>query len=372
MMIHYTLGIRQKELKCKLTMAFQINRNIAIRGISACVPSFKEDNKQISLFSDSEESDKFIEATGVEFRRMVKNSGICTSDMCYHSSVKLMEEIGWKPEEIDCLIFVSQTPDYILPATSCILQDRLKFSNDCYALDISLGCSGWVYGLSVITSLLSAGKMKKGLLLTGDTTTVTKSPTDKSTYPLFGDAGTATAVEFDLTAEPMMFHFGTDGKGYEAIMIPDGGFRNIVNKKSFKEEEIEPGIIRNRLQSILNGPAVFTFGISKAPKSVNTILEHFGTEKEKIDYFIFHQANFFMNEKIRTKLKIAPEKVPYSLREYGNTSSASIPLTMVTQLRSQIRSRKIKILACAFGVGLSWASVILDLKEIKSPDLIEI
>lgn len=352
-------------------MAFQIIRNVSVRGISACVPTFIEDNKKIPLFQNQEESEKFIDATGIEFRHMVKNSGVCTSDMCYSGSVKLLEEIGWKPEEIDCLIFVSQTPDYILPATACILQGRLGLSTDCYSLDISLGCSGWIYGLSVIASLISGGTMKKGLLLAGDTTTVTKSPKDKSTYPLFGDAGTVTAVEYDQNAEPLMFNFGTDGKGYEAIMIPDGGFRNFVNVRSFENEEIEPGIIRNRLQSILNGPAVFTFGISKAPKSVVSILEHFGIEKEKIDYFIFHQANLFMNEKIRMKLKIDKDKVPYSLKYYGNTSSASIPLTIVTQLKSELISSK-KLLACAFGVGLSWASVIFDINDLKCPDLIEI
>jgi 3-oxoacyl-[acyl-carrier-protein] synthase-3 len=351
-------------------MAFQILKNVALRGISACVPKFTEDNKKIPLFQNQVESAKFIEATGVEFRHMVKNSGICTSDMCYSASLKLLEEVNWKPEEIDCLIFVSQTPDYILPATACILQERLKLSSECYALDISLGCSGWVYGLSVIASLISGGTMKKGLLLAGDTTTVTKSPKDKSTYPLFGDAGTATAVEFDPNSEPLMFNFGTDGKGHEAIMIPDGGFRNFFNERSFEEVEIEPGIIRNRLQSILNGPAVFTFGISKAPKSVNAILEHFGIKKEDIDYFIFHQANQFMNEKIRAKLKIEPEKVPYSLGEYGNTSSASIPLTIVTKIRSDLKNKK--LLACAFGVGLSWASVIFNTNDLKCPCLIEI
>jgi 3-oxoacyl-[acyl-carrier-protein] synthase III len=351
-------------------MAFQIIRNVSIKGISACVPSYIEDNNNIPLFTNREESDKFIESTGIEFRRMVKDSGICTSDMCYSSSLKLLEVLGWKPEEIDCLIFVSQTPDYILPATACILQERLKLSTDCYALDISLGCSGWVYGLSVISALISGGTMKKGLLLAGDTTTVTKSPKDKSTYPLFGDAGTATAIEFEPDAGPFMFNFGTDGKGHEAIIIPDGGFRNFFNERSFEDMEIEPGIIRNRLQSILNGPAVFTFGISKAPKSVNSILEHFGVDKKDIDYFVFHQANLFMNEKIRMKLKIEPEKVPYSLRDYGNTSSASIPLTIVTHKQSCLNHRR--LLACAFGVGLSWASVIFSLNDTKCPDIIEI
>lgn len=352
-------------------MAFQVITNVSIKGISACVPSLKEDNKNLKIFQNFGESEKFIETTGVEYRRIVKKSGICTSDLCYMSSVKLMDELGWKREDIDCLIFVSQTPDYILPATACILQERLKLTNECYALDISLGCSGWVYGLSVIASLISGGTMKKGLLLAGDTTTVTKSPKDKSTYPLFGDAGTATAVEFDCNARPLRFHFGTDGKGYEAIMIPDGGFRNFFNERSFDEKEIEPGIVRNRLQSILNGPAVFTFGLSRAPKSVNALLEHFGINREDIDYFIFHQANLFMNERIRMKLKIEPEKVPYSLREYGNTSSASIPLTIVTQFREKQHRYK-NLLVCAFGVGLSWASAVLETGDLYCPDLTEI
>ena len=353
-------------------MAFQLIQNVAIRGISACVPKLKEHNEMLEIFTNKEEAERFIDATGVKTRHLVKNSGICTSDLCYNAAIKLLKELKWERDEIDCLIFVSQTPDYILPATSCILQQRLELSTDCYAMDISLGCSGWVYGLSTIASLISGGTMKKGLLLAGDTTSITKSARDKSTYPLFGDAGTATAVEFSETAEPMMFHLGTDGKGYEAIMIPDGGFRNFFNEKSFIEEEIDPGIFRHKLHSILNGPAVFTFGISKAPKSVRAVLEYFKIDIDDIDHFIFHQANFFMNEKIRTKLKIEPEKVPYSLAEYGNTSSASIPLTMVCQLSEELIAGPKHLLACAFGVGLSWASVIFKGSNIKCPGICEI
>lgn len=353
-------------------MAFQLIQKVVIRGISACIPSNKEDNINLTLFNSREEAEKFIETTGVSFRHLVKDSGLCTSDLCYKAAIELMAQLGWKPEEIDCLIFVSQTPDYILPATSCILQDRLGLSTDCYAMDISLGCSGWVYGLSVIATLIAEGTMKKGLLLVGDTTSVTKSPKDKSTYPLFGDAGTATAIEYDMRAGKMMFNFGTDGKGYDAIMIPDGGFRSFFSKDSFREQEVEPGIIRHRLHSVLNGPAVFTFGISKAPKSVNALIDHFGLSKEEIDYFVFHQANLFMNEKIRAKLKIEPDKVPYSLDEYGNTSSASIPLTIVKRIASELQDKKRKILACAFGVGLSWASVIFDVSGLSCPRIIEI
>ena len=270
------------------------------------------------------------------------------------------------------MIFVSQTPDYILPATACVLHGRLGLSMNCFAMDISLGCSGWVYGLSVIASLIAGGSMKKGLLLVGDTTSVTKSPKDKSAYPLFGDAGTATAIEFDKDVEKMLFNFGTDGKDYDAIIIPDGGFRNFFSQDSFTEEEIESGIIRHRLHSILNGPAVFTFGITKAPRSVKTLLENYNKSLEEIDYFVFHQANLFMNEKIRKKLKIEPEKVPYCLDEYGNTSSASIPLTINTRLNNGLKSDKRKVLACAFGVGLSWASVLFETSDLICPEIIEL
>ncbi len=351
-------------------MAFKEISNIAIQGIAACVPEHREDNKALSIFHNIEESRKFIESTGVEYRHIVKDSGFCTSDLCYEAAKRLLDELCWSPDEIDCLIFVSQTPDYILPATSCIIQNRLNITTNCYSMDISLGCSGWVYGLSVIASLLDGSTMCKGLLLAGDTTSVTKSPKDKSTYPLFGDAGTATAVEFKVGLKPMMFNFGTDGGGFEAIIIPDGGFRNVVSPESFLEEIIEPGIIRNRLQSIMNGPAVFTFGISKAPRSVNALLDNYKLDKESIDYYFFHQANLFMNEKIRIKLGIEAKKVPYSHREFGNTSSASIPLTMVTQVGSKLANKK--LLACAFGVGLSWASVVVDTESIVCPDLIKI
>jgi 3-oxoacyl-[acyl-carrier-protein] synthase III len=353
-------------------MSFISVNNISIRGLSACVPANEEQNRTLELFSNSEEAEKFINTTGVESRHIVGSSGICTSDLCYEAAVRLLKDLNWNPEDIGCLIFVSQTPDYILPATSCILQSRLGLPNDVFALDISLGCSGWVYGLSVISKLMAGGEIKRGLLLAGDTTSVTKSRKDKSTYPLFGDAGTATAIEFIEGATPVFCQTGTDGRGYEAIMIPDGGFRNFTKPSSFIESEVEPGIIRNRLQSVLNGPAVFTFGLSRAPQSINALAGHFNLDLNKVDYFIFHQANMFMNEKIRAKLKIPPEKAPYSLKRFGNTSSASIPLTIVTEIGDKVRTGKKQLIVCAFGVGLSWATAHLEISEVVCPELIKI
>lgn len=352
-------------------MAILHTKDVTIKGVTACVPKYREDNKQIPIFNSPEDSLRFIETTGIEYRHMVKDTGVTSSDLCYKAAEDLISGLEWSKDEIDCLIFVSQTPDYILPATACVLQHRLGLSQDTYAMDVSLGCSGWVYGLSVISSLLSAGTMKKGLLLVGDTTTVTKSARDKSTYPLFGDAGTATAVVFEEGSKGISFQMGTDGKGSDAIKIPHGGFRNFFTKESLDYEEVEPGIFRNKLQSILDGPSVFTFGITKGPKSVNTLIEHFKIDKEEVDYFVFHQANMIMNEKIRSKLKIESEKVPYSLKEYGNTSSASIPLTIVAGLHNKLADGRKKIITCAFGVGLSWASAFFEVDNIYCHDVIE-
>lgn len=350
-------------------MAFLDIQNVAIRGISACVPKAVDFSRNFSGFTQ-EDAEKFINTTGIEQRRLT-NEATCSSDLCYYASEELLRELSWSKSEVDCLIFVTQTPDYILPATSCILQKKLGLNSDCYTLDISLGCSGWVYGLSVIAALLSSSGLKKGLLLCGDTISKISSLKDKSVYPLFGDAGTATALEFDENSI-LKFHTATDGEGFDSIIVPEGGFRNMTSPTSFEYKEIEEGVSRNGLQLKLEGMDVFSFGISKAPQSVNNLLEHFGLEKDKIDYYIFHQANMFMNENIRKKLKLPKEKVPYSLQEFGNTSSATIPLTMLTQLRDQLATSKKEIVACGFGVGLSWGSVYFTADHIICPKLIEI
>ena len=352
-------------------MAFLSVKNTKIRGIAACVPKLILENKQSPLF-DTESLAAFINGTGVERKRKA-TADTCTSDLCVAAAEQLIKDLQWEKNEIDILIFVSQTPDYVLPATACIIQERLGLSTDCYAMDISLGCSGWVYGLHVISSLLqSLDKKGKALLLVGDTILKFCSESDKSTYPLFGDAGTATALEYKENTGKMYFDMHSDGSGYKTIVIEDGGFRNQVSEDSFKMHHRGEGISSNNLQLILEGMDVFSFGIQRAPQSVNALIEHFQLDKEGMDYFLFHQANMFMNEKIRKKLQIPPEKVPYSLKDFGNTSSATIPLTMVTQLQKDLQSRHLKNVACGFGVGLSWGSVYFETDCITVPDLIEI
>jgi 3-oxoacyl-[acyl-carrier-protein] synthase III len=338
-------------------MAFLDIKNIVVKGIAACVPEQVEDNRTLSLLGTATDIAKFIETTSIVKRHIVGNSGICASDLCVVAAERLIKDLGWNREEIDCLIFVTQTPDYQLPATSCILQHRLNLSTDCFALQISLGCSGWVYGLTTIASLMTNGQFRKGLLLVGDTASLTKSLSDKSTYPLFGDAGTATAIAFEEGAKGIQAHVGTNGEGYDKIIIEDGGYRNPFSADSLKMKEKEPGVSSNKLQTKMNGVDVFIFGITHAPRSMQALAQKFLINLQEVDYFVLHQANKMMTEKIRKKINAAPEKVPYSLDNYGNTSSASIPLTIVTQLKDQLANGKHRLIACGFGVGLSWGSV---------------
>jgi 3-oxoacyl-[acyl-carrier-protein] synthase-3 len=355
-------------------MAFFKIENVKISGISACVPKEIEENNSYPLF-ENEGVKNFIATTGVERKRMSPEN-ICTSDLCVTAAKVLITELQWKKEDISVLVFVTQTPDYILPATSPIMQDRLGLTKGCYTLDISLGCSGWVYGMSVVAGLLKAlfpqDVAAKALLLTGETTSKTSSKEDKSAYPLFGDAGTATALEYGIDVGPMLFGMNSDGSGYKAIIINDGGYRNPISPTSLDKVTRGEGIASNNTQVILEGMDVFSFGIKEAPKSVNALIEYFDLNKDQIDYITFHQANLFMNEQIRKKLKLPSEKVPYSLRDFGNTSSASIPLTFVTQIRDELREKKLSHIACGFGVGLSWGSMYFTTDHIVCPSLVEV
>lgn len=342
--------------------------NINIAGISACVPEGEYNNNNYNWISEKER-ETLIKTIGVEKKRHAKK-GTTTSDLCFVAADNLIKELSWDRSEIDLLIFVSQSRDYIIPATTGLLQDKLSLSKSCIAFDVSLGCSGYVYGLSVIGSMMATGNIRKGLLLTGDISTLNTSYKDKSAFPLFGDAGTATAIELDNNANPMLFNLQTDGSGYDAIIIPDGGIRNFANEEtSFKYEKISEGIFRNKFNIALDGIKVFNFSLREVKPNINKLLQEFEMTTEDIDYFIFHQANKLMNDTIRKQLKIDPEKVPLSLRDYGNTSSASIPLTIVTELANKVKNNELTLLLSGFGVGLSWGSVILHTNNIVCPSI---
>jgi 3-oxoacyl-[acyl-carrier-protein] synthase-3 len=351
-------------------MAFLQIPNIEIKGISACVPKTIIENIKYSGFTD-EEKVNITQATGI-YQHRIADEATCSSDLCFYAAKKLINDLQWDKGLIDCLIFVSQTPDFILPATSCILQDRLGLGKEVIAFDITMGCSGWIYGLQVISSLMSHGFLRRGLLLVGDTTLKFCSSLDKSTFPIFGDAGTVTALEYDNTSQGFKFHSGTDGSGCNSLIIPDGGFRNLVSESSFKMVEIKPGITRNRLNVILDGMNILAFSIKRAPESILNLSDRFKIDLQQVNYFLFHQANLFINERIRNKLNLPIEKVPYSFRNYGNTGPGSIPLTMVSEISESLKNNENNIIACGFGVGLSWGSVQFFTKNIICPEIVEI
>jgi 3-oxoacyl-[acyl-carrier-protein] synthase-3 len=335
----------------------------------SCVP------KQVQKVEDcecltKEEAAKLIETTGISERRIASKE-ICTSDLCIAAANHLIDSLGWSRAEIDALIFVTQTPDYILPATSPILQSRLGLGQHCFTMDISLGCSGYVYGLITLANLMTTGTIKKGLLLVGDTVTKICSPLDKSTFPLFGDAGTASAFSYDKLATPIIGNLRSDGSGFKSIIINDGAFRAPITADSLVVKQISTGISRSNGQLVLEGMDVFSFGITKAPEVIRQLFKEFDLADENVDYYIFHQANMMMNEKIRKKLALAEAKVPYTLSNYGNTSSATIPLTISVKLKHLI-GEKSRLLLCGFGVGLSWGAVYLESDPLLIVDYIEI
>ncbi|MCH5177802.1 MAG: ketoacyl-ACP synthase III [Prevotellaceae bacterium] len=346
-------------------MAFLEFKNVRVAGLAAGVPANIVSNlsAEIQVSEGEYSNDDFVKTTGVYERRFSEHH--TTSDLCYEAAEQLMADLQWRKDEIDALIFVSQNTDYFLPATACILQDRLGLPKECYAEDIVLGCSGWVYGLSTTAALLQGGYIKKALLMCGDAKR--HFPTND---PLFGFAGTITALEYQVGAKSFQFHFGTDGSGYDSIIIPEGGARNPISFDGFKEEEID-GHVYNRFQTRMKGMDVFAFGISTAPKSVKKLAEHFGFDYQTADYFVFHQANMKMNKMIIKKLKLDETKVPSSMYHFGNTSSASIPLTIVTQLKGKIEHQPTKFICCGFGVGLSWGSVSFETDNIIISDLVE-
>ena len=345
-------------------MAFFEFKNVRIAGMSAGVPKRRLCNLDIKDISADYDAATYVEATGVMERRV--DEQLTTSDLCVPAAERLLTDLGWEKDEVEGLIFVSQTADYYLPATACIIQDRLGLSKTCYAMDVALGCSGWVYGLSSLAALMAQGGIRKALLMAGDAKRRVALHD-----PLFGFAGSVTALEYQEGVSGFKFCFGTDGSGFDAIIIPDGGSRNGVSVDSFKKEMVE-GRNYSRLETRMKGMDVFSFGIMTAPESIKKLAKHFDLDYREADYYVLHQANLKMNDMIIRRLKLPPEKFPSCMYHYGNTSSASIPLTMVTQLKDCLKTQPTKLICCGFGVGLSWGTVAFETSQMVISDLVEV
>lgn len=351
-------------------MSFLTIHNVGIVGLSACVPPDIEENLELEIFKDKTEAEKVILSTGIERKRIVRD-GTTASDLSVPAVLKLLNSLNWDPESIDCLLFVSQTRDFTAPITSSILQDRLNLRSDCYCIDLPLGCAGWIYGMSNIASLLSHGDMKRGLLICAETNSTNRSKKDKTVRPLFADAATVTALEYNPNFNPMHFEFGVNGKGYQSVWAKYGGSRFPVSKEALELKEIEPGIFRRGIDMVVNGMDVFSFAIKNPPISLQNLISHFKINIDEIDFLFLHQSNHYIDDRIRKKLGLPIEKVPYSLKDYGNTTCASIPLTMVVASREELLNKKKQCLACGFGVGLAWGSMYFVCDNIKSLEYLE-
>jgi 3-oxoacyl-[acyl-carrier-protein] synthase III len=343
---------------------------VRIAGVSCAVPRHEAKLSEMADFFTEEEIAKVSKMTGVAARRVVQD-GTCTSDLCATAADSLLNRIGWERDSVDLLLFLSQTPDYVLPATACALHGRLDLSPACVAFDVNLGCSGYVYGLSLCSSLLAAGGYRRALLLVGDTISRCVSPQDRSTALLFGDAGTATALEPSPDAADMFYVLGTDGKGEKNLIIPAGGFRQRPTAETLTRLEGEDGSIRSASDLYMNGNEILSFTLRSVPKLVEETLAFSGQTVEEVDAVIFHQANLFMLDHIMKKAKVPKEKAPISLDRFGNTSSASIPLTMVTERGSQLTEQGGSLILAGFGVGYSWGGAAVRIQPGTPMEFIE-
>ena len=353
-------------------MAFLKIENVRISGISGCVPERVERNLDFP-FLTKDEIEKYIRTIGVEERHCSLNDGsICTSDLCYEAAERLIADLGWEKDDIQLLVFVSHTADYKLPSTACILQDRLQLPKSTMAFDSPLGCSGFVYGLGMAASILQTGCIKKGLLLVGNTQSFYAAPKDQGTKLLFADGGCAVALEYRDGAPSMEFNYFTNGAGKDALIVPDGGCRNPFSEDSLREFVDADGVTRTKLHEKMDGLEVFSFATTTVPRSLKELTEHFDINTDNIDFLLLHQANKFLCEKIRKRLKFSEEKTPYNIDRFGNTSGASIPLLMVTELGEKLRTEPLSFLASGFGVGLSLGSVKFETTGISCPPLLTI
>lgn len=339
-------------------MAILHFNNVGIKALTACVPKEKAFNKDLSYLMPEDEVSKIIDSVGIKERRIC-DSQTFASDLCYEAAIKLLADNDIDPTSIDMLLFMSQCADYRIPATACILQERLGLAKECGAIDLTLGCSGYVYALSTAMAYASIPGINRVLLLDGETFSKIVNREDKANVPLYGDAGTATLIEKGHFP-PSTFILHTDGSGEDAVKIP-AAMRIPVTTQALVVTEREDGNKRNDLEVFMDGMEVFNFALRVVPKGVKELLKETNTEIDKIDYLVFHQANRFMTDFFVKKLKFDSTKVPYCIDRYGNTSSASIPLTIASELQG-VYTESTKIIMAGFGAGLSWATASLDLK----------
>ena len=351
-------------------MAILTIKNVSVRGIAACVPPQTEATRDIEFYATPEEAANVETATGVIRKHVVKDTGVTGADLCIRAAERLLDDLGWERDSIDLIVNVTQTSDYINHPNVFVAHERLGLKKECMSLDLYHGCPGWVVGMISATSLLSHGTMRRCILLDGDNISSMQWALDHESRPLFGDCGTATALEFDETASPIHFDTGTNSTDGKALIHEHGGYRNPYTLDSLKNElDMRSGKLAP-MENGMDGMSVFSFGISTPPKSIKKLCENNNIDLASIDKLVLHQANLFMVQKIAKKLKVEEDRVPISLGEYGNVTSATIPLTIVSQCGEEYRGKSMKTVACGFGTGLSWASIYMETDNLIIPDVI--
>lgn len=337
--------------------------NISLRGVVSAVPSRQIANDYFVEKFGEKSVEEVVALTGVKNRHWVTASQT-TSDLCEAAANTLLDRLGWSRHSVDALIFVSQTPDYRIPATACVIHGRLGLAPTCQAFDVALGCSGYVYGLWLGSTLITAG-CSRVLVLAGDTISRTVDPDDRGTSLLFGDAGSASALEASPSAPTMHYVLGTDGSGVSNLIIPGGGFREFTPDSRMREN-FDPAHL------FMDGGKVFTFTLGAVPKLVRTILHCAGRKSEDVDAFLLHQANEFMLRHLAKKMGLLSTQLPMNIDRFGNTSSASIPLLITTELAGSITRGEMRLVPVGFGVGYSWAAAFFDKVHLECAETITI
>ena len=352
-------------------MAFLTYQGIGISAMAAAVPKQIINNYEYTQYFPADQVKEVVDKIGI-FERRFADENTCASDLCFAAAEKLISDNNIDRAEIDLLIFISQTPDYRMPATSITLQYRLGLSGSCIAFDINLGCSAFMYGLSVAYGMMQSGYIRKALILDGETRSKVYSKKDRRSAFIFGDAGVAALLECDEKFGKSYFSLNSDGSRADLIMIKGGGYRHMSSIETLQEKVVdEYGNIRSDEHGYMNGGDVFNFVIREVPRDIKKTLAYADRTADSFDYIIFHQANNFINTYIAKKMKLDTTKIPSTIEKYGNTSSVSVPLTIVSELKDKMEGKK-DLLLSAFGVGMTWATGIVPFVDCRISDMVEV
>lgn len=342
--------------------------DVALVGLCAAVPANTEEISA-SNYETAQSRRRFSAVTGVK-RRRVCPPELYFSDLAFAAAKRLQAELGWEKSDVHALVVVTQSGDVVFPSTACILQHRLGLSTECAAFDINLGCSGFPYGMLVAGRLVGPKIGSKVLVILGDA--AGKPNLASPQPPLFGDAAVAVGLERSIGAAPMVFSLHTDGRGWDVITERKPGGRPGFDQCAFTTVVDESGRVHIDTQYRMKGEDVFNFSVRVVPDAVRAAVAQSNWPMDSIDAFVFHQASRLINETLRKSLALNSAKVPSTLTDFGNTSSATIPLTLVDQLGSRLRCETLRLLLCGFGVGLSWGTLTCEFGPLVCPPIVEV